>query len=346
MQSNERYEQLLNEKNQLIESVQQIEQSLQENKELKEKISQVRLVHWFKISSLTCLSSSSSWKSLLNNSRSLLMNCRSVTMNWLMKYAMRIPWTRARTSLFQMVLLQSEHERLIGEIQQCQTAIAQKDEVLRVQQEVTQQLEERYAQLEEKHKEQHATMIKVTTRSILFSFPDDEEDYFFLLCSRFWPIFSYQHIWLPERVNWSPRPWRMTRRWMNLGMPSWRWISTRHLREDHSLEFDSFLQLSSSRECSFDRRRGTYSIGQCAYQRTESNLGTELSHRSGDHRRFQIEESIVASCARAFRYRSTEDSAIAGAMPIDRTSERHSATGKSTSSKPSRGIESTETDVE
>lgn len=78
---------------------------------------------------------------------------------------MRIAWTRARTSLFQMGLLQSEHERLVGEIQQCQTAIAQKDEVLRVQQDVTQQLEERYAQLEEKHKEQHATMIKVPTRS-------------------------------------------------------------------------------------------------------------------------------------------------------------------------------------
>ena len=57
--------------------------------------------------------------------------------------------------------LQIENQRLIEQIQQYETTIIQKDELFKNQQDLTQQVEQRYIELEQKHTEQHALMIKV-----------------------------------------------------------------------------------------------------------------------------------------------------------------------------------------
>ncbi|CAF4635512.1 unnamed protein product, partial [Rotaria sp. Silwood2] len=63
----------------------------------------------------------------------------------------------------QIISLQNHNERLLEQIQQYETTIIQKDDIYKVQQDITQQLEQRYNELEQKHNEQHALMIKLST---------------------------------------------------------------------------------------------------------------------------------------------------------------------------------------
>lgn len=66
--------------------------------------------------------------------------------------------------LLQISFLQSEQARLNGELQHYENSLADKDEQLKTQSELNEQFEQRYRQLEEKHREQHATMMKVRLR--------------------------------------------------------------------------------------------------------------------------------------------------------------------------------------
>jgi len=63
--------------------------------------------------------------------------------------------------LQQINSLQNDNHQLIEQIQQYETTLIQKDDMFKVQQDITQQFEQRYIQLEQKHNEQHALMIKV-----------------------------------------------------------------------------------------------------------------------------------------------------------------------------------------
>jgi chromosome segregation ATPase len=63
----------------------------------------------------------------------------------------------------QLISLQNHNEQLLEQIQQYDMTIIQKDELLKVQQDITQEIEQRYLQLEQKHNEQHALMIKLST---------------------------------------------------------------------------------------------------------------------------------------------------------------------------------------
>jgi predicted nuclease with TOPRIM domain len=63
--------------------------------------------------------------------------------------------------LQQLTSLQNDNQHLIEQIQQYEITLIQKDDMFKVQQDITQQFEQRYIQLEQKHNEQHALMIKV-----------------------------------------------------------------------------------------------------------------------------------------------------------------------------------------
>jgi len=63
--------------------------------------------------------------------------------------------------LQQITSLQNDNQHLIEQIQQYEITLIQKDDMFKVQQDITQQFEQRYIQLEQKHNEQHALMIKV-----------------------------------------------------------------------------------------------------------------------------------------------------------------------------------------
>ncbi len=63
--------------------------------------------------------------------------------------------------LQQIDSLQTDNQRFIEQIQQYEITLIQKDELFKTQQDLTQQFEQRYLALEEKHNEQHALMIKV-----------------------------------------------------------------------------------------------------------------------------------------------------------------------------------------
>ncbi len=63
--------------------------------------------------------------------------------------------------LQQITSLQNDNQHLIEQIQQYEITFIQKDDMFKVQQDITQQFEQRYIQLEQKHNEQHALMIKV-----------------------------------------------------------------------------------------------------------------------------------------------------------------------------------------
>lgn len=63
--------------------------------------------------------------------------------------------------LEQITSLQNDNQNLIEQIQQHEITLIQKDEMFKVQQDLTQQSEQRYLQLEEKHQEQHDLMLKV-----------------------------------------------------------------------------------------------------------------------------------------------------------------------------------------
>lgn len=90
---------------------------------------------------------------------------------------------RQNNELSQQTLsLQGDNERLIEQIQQYESTMIQKDDMFKAQQDITQQLEQRYSELEQKHAEQHALMIKV---HILFINSTEKSLHF---------IFSYQHI--------------------------------------------------------------------------------------------------------------------------------------------------------
>ncbi|CAF1152906.1 unnamed protein product [Adineta ricciae] len=127
IQSNERYDEILNEKNQALQQLQSVEQTLTENEQLKEKLNELEAT----------------------------LEQQQINYNDMEQ--------RLNELLQQIANLQNENERLIGQIQQYDTTILQKDDMLKAQQDLVQQVEERYAQLEEKHKEQHTLMMKLST---------------------------------------------------------------------------------------------------------------------------------------------------------------------------------------
>ncbi|CAF4965323.1 unnamed protein product, partial [Rotaria sp. Silwood1] len=127
IQTNERNEQLLNEKNQFLQQLQTIEESRDENQQLKEKIDQLQLT----------------------------IEQQQINFNELEKHHNELSE--------QLISLQNDNERLLEQIQQYETTILQKDDIFKVQQDLTQQFEQRYNELEQKHNEQHALMIKLTT---------------------------------------------------------------------------------------------------------------------------------------------------------------------------------------
>ncbi|CAF3987060.1 unnamed protein product, partial [Rotaria sordida] len=126
-QTNERNEQLLNEKNQLIQQLENIEGSRNENEQLKEKINQLELT----------------------------IEQQQINLNELEKHHNELSQ--------QLITLQNDNERLLEQIHQYETTIIQKDDLFKVQQDITQQFEQRYTELEQKHNEQHALMIKLST---------------------------------------------------------------------------------------------------------------------------------------------------------------------------------------
>ncbi|CAF0737724.1 unnamed protein product [Adineta steineri] len=126
-QSTERYDQILMEKNEILQQLQNAEQSLNENMELKEKINQ--------------------FESTIEEQQ---MNFDELK-------------TRYNELSQQTATLQTDNERLFEQIQQYETTILQKDDLFKVQQDITQQIEQRYAELEQKHNEQHTLMIKLST---------------------------------------------------------------------------------------------------------------------------------------------------------------------------------------
>ncbi len=63
--------------------------------------------------------------------------------------------------LQQLTSLQNDNQHLIEQIQQYEITLIQKDDMFKVQQDITQQFEQRYNELEQKHYEQHALLIKV-----------------------------------------------------------------------------------------------------------------------------------------------------------------------------------------
>jgi len=60
-------------------------------------------------------------------------------------------------------ILQAEQTRLTSEIEKLENSLAEKEEILKTQLELNEQVEQRYRQLEEKHREQHETMMKLST---------------------------------------------------------------------------------------------------------------------------------------------------------------------------------------
>jgi hypothetical protein len=71
---------------------------------------------------------------------------------------------RYQELLEQINSLQNDNQRFIEQIQQYEITIIQKDDLFKTQQDLTQQVEQRYIELEQKHNEQHALMIKVFNR--------------------------------------------------------------------------------------------------------------------------------------------------------------------------------------
>ncbi|UJR31736.1 hypothetical protein I4U23_019216 [Adineta vaga] len=126
-QSNERYEQVITEKNHTLEQLQNVEQSLAENEQLKEKLNQFES---------TIQQQESNYNELEQRYNELSQ---------------------------QMNNLQNDNERLLEQIQQYEATLVQKDDMFKVQQDLTQQVEQRYAELEEKHREQHTLMMKLST---------------------------------------------------------------------------------------------------------------------------------------------------------------------------------------
>jgi myosin heavy subunit len=65
--------------------------------------------------------------------------------------------------LQQIDSLQTDNQRFIEQIQQYEITLIQKDDLFKTQQDLTQQFEQRYLALEEKHNEQHTLMIKLSS---------------------------------------------------------------------------------------------------------------------------------------------------------------------------------------
>ncbi|CAF3478243.1 unnamed protein product [Rotaria socialis] len=127
LQSNERNEQIGNEKNELLQQIQNIEVARDENEQLKENIIQL---------TSTIEQQQANYSELERQHNELSQT---------------------------MMSLQTDNERFLEQIQQYETTIMQKDDMLKVQQDITQQLEQRFAELEQKHTEQHSLMIKLST---------------------------------------------------------------------------------------------------------------------------------------------------------------------------------------
>ncbi len=72
---------------------------------------------------------------------------------------------RYQELLEQINSLQNENQHFIEQIQQYEITMIQKDDLVKNQQDLTQQIEQRYIELEQKHNEQHALMIKVFSLS-------------------------------------------------------------------------------------------------------------------------------------------------------------------------------------
>ena len=61
----------------------------------------------------------------------------------------------------QLTSLKNDNERLVEQIQQDKLIIVEKETLFKTQQDLKQQIEQQYAELEQKHNEQHTLITKV-----------------------------------------------------------------------------------------------------------------------------------------------------------------------------------------